>query len=97
MLIAQSLDDRYHSVEEIYGVLDSLNQIQEISDFYHLDTIGYSTQENIPILAVRISDNAHLKEDEPRVLFIGQVHAEEILGVEIIMDLIEDLLFPGPV
>ena len=96
MLIAQSLDDRYHSVEEIYGVLDSLDQIQEISDFYHLDTIGYSTQENIPILAVRISDNAHLKEDEPRVLFIGQVHAEEILGVEIIMDLIEDLLFPGP-
>ena len=44
MLIAQSLDDRYHSVEEIYGVLDSLDQIQEISDFYHLDTIGYSTQ-----------------------------------------------------
>ena len=30
------------------------------------------------------------------MLFIGQVHAEEILGVEIIMDLIEDLLFPGP-
>ena len=95
-LMSQSLDERYHSVEEIYGVLDSLNQIQEISNFYHLDTIGFSTQENIPILAVRISDNAHLKEDEPRVLFIGQVHAEEILGVEIIMELIDDLLFPGP-
>ena len=94
--MSQSLDERYHSVEEIYGVLDSLNQIQEISNFYHLDTIGFSTQENIPILAVRISDNAHLKEDEPRVLFIGQVHAEEILGVEIIMELIDDLLFPGP-
>ena len=96
MLVAQSLDDRYHSVEEIYGVLDSLDQIEEISDYFHLDTIGFSTQENIPILAVRISDNAHMKEDEPRVLFIGQVHAEEILGVEIIMDLIDDLLFPDP-
>ena len=96
MLMAQSLDDRYHSVSEIYGVLDSLNQLQDINDFYHLDTIGFSTQENIPILAVKISDNAHLKEDEPRVLFIGQVHAEEILGVEIVMDLINDLLFPGP-
>lgn len=96
VLVAQSLDDRYHSVEEIYGVLDSLDQIEEISDYFHLDTIGFSTQENIPILAVRISDNAHMKEDEPRVLFIGQVHAEEILGVEIIMDLIDDLLFPDP-
>ena len=90
VLVAQSLDDRYHSVEEIYGVLDSLDQIEEISDYFHLDTIGFSTQENIPILAVRISDNAHMKEDEPRVLFIGQVHAEEILGVEIVMDLIDD-------
>jgi len=96
VLVAQSLDDRYHSVEEIYGVLDSLDQIEEISDYFHLDTIGFSTQENIPILAVRISDNAHIKEDEPRVLFIGQVHAEEILGVEIVMDLIDDLLFPDP-
>ena len=96
VLFAQSLDDRYHSVEEIYGVLDSLDQIEEISDYFHLDTIGFSTQENIPILAVRISDNAHTKEDEPRVLFIGQVHAEEILGVEIVMDLIDDLLFPDP-
>ena len=25
VLVAQSLDDRYHSVEEIYGVLDSLD------------------------------------------------------------------------
>ena len=83
-------------MEEIYGVLDSLDQIEEISDYFHLDTIGFSTQENIPILAVRISDNAHMKEDEPRVLFIGQVHAEEILGVEIVMDLIDDLLFPDP-
>ena len=96
VLVAQSLDDRYHSVEEIYGVLDSLDQIEEISDYFHLDTIGFSTEENIPILAVRISDNAHIKEDEPRVLFIGQVHAEEILGVEIVMDLIDDLLFPDP-
>ncbi|MFL3007380.1 MAG: M14 family zinc carboxypeptidase [Candidatus Neomarinimicrobiota bacterium] len=96
VLIAQSLDERYHSVEEIYGVLDSLDQIEEISDYFLLDTIGFSTQENIPILAVRISDNAHVKEDEPRVLFIGQVHAEEILGVEIVMDLIDDLLFPDP-
>ena len=42
---------------------------------------------------MRISDNAAIKEDEPRVLFIGQVHAEEILGIEIVLDLMKDLLF----
>ena len=93
-LYAQSLDGRYHTTEEIYSYLDSLDQLEELEGWFHLDTIGFSTQENIPILAVRISDNAHLKEDEPRVLFVGQVHAEEILGVEIVLDLINDLLFP---
>ena len=82
-LYGQSLDDRYHTTSEIYDLLDSLNQLEELSDWFHLDTIGFSSQEHIPILAVRISDNASIKEDEPRVLFIGQVHAEEILGVEI--------------
>ena len=93
-LYAQSLDGRYHTTEEIYSYLDSLDQLEELEGWFHLDTIGFSTQENIPILAVRISDNAHVKEDEPRVLFVGQVHAEEILGVEIVLDLINDLLFP---
>jgi len=91
---AQSLDERYHSVEEINSYLDSLRQLPELDGWFHLDTIGYSTQENLPILACRISDNAGIKEDEPRVLFVGQVHAEEVLGVEVVMSLIDDLLFP---
>ena len=93
-IFGQSLDDRYHSLSEVYALLDSLNQIEELEDWVHLDTIGYSTQEDIPILCLRVSDNADQKEDEPRVLFIGQVHAEEILGIEIVIDMIEDLLFP---
>ncbi len=90
----QSLDPRYHTTQEIYDYLDSLNNLEGVNEWIHLDTLGYSTQENIPIIGVRISDNAHIKEDEPRVLFIGQVHAEEILGVEIVMSLLNDLLFP---
>ena len=93
-IFGQSLDDRYHSLSEVYALLDSLNQIEELENWVHLDTIGYSTQEDIPILCLRVSDNADQKEDEPRVLFIGQVHAEEILGIEIVIDMIEDLLFP---
>ena len=94
LIYPQVLDDRYHSVDEIYSLLDSLDQLEELDGWFHLDTIGYSSQENIPILLVRISDNVDVKEDEPRVLFVGQVHAEEILGVETVLDLMHDLLFP---
>jgi hypothetical protein len=94
LIYPQVLDDRYHSVDEIYSLLDSLDQLEELDGWFHLDTIGYSSQENIPILLVRISDNVDVKEDEPRVLFVGQVHAEEVLGVETVLDLMHDLLFP---
>ncbi len=96
ILSSQELDERYHSTEELYFLLDSLDNLEALNDWYRLDTIGYSTTDNIPIIAVNISDNVNLKEDEPRVLFIGQVHAEEILGIEIVLDLMEDLLFPDP-
>ena len=93
-LPGQSIDPSYHTTEEIYHYLDSLDNLEGVGDWISLDTLGYSTQENIPIIGVRISDNADIKEDEPRVLFIGQVHAEEILGVEVVLSLINDLLFP---
>ena len=44
--------------------------------------------------AVRLSYNADIREDEPRVLFLGQCHAEEIYGVEITMELIDMFLHP---
>ena len=94
VLQSQNIDQRYHTTGEIYSHLDSLNNLESLNNWFHIDTIGFSTNDAIPILSVRISDNVSLKEDEPRVLFIGQVHAEEILGVEIVMDLIERLLFP---
>jgi len=90
----QGLDERYHSVVEINTLLDSLDQLEELNGWFRVDTIGFSTHEQIPILAVKISDNVNLKEDEPQVLFVGQVHAEEVLGVEVVLDLMEDLLFP---
>ncbi len=95
-LFSQALDSRYHTTQEIYAIYDSLDNLPELENWFLLDTIGYSTQENIPIIAVNISDNVNIKEDEPRVLFIGQVHAEEILGIEVVLRLMDDLLFPDP-
>ena len=96
MVGAQTLDERYHTYDEIIELLDSLSNVESYQDWFLVDTIGYSNQENIPILAVKISDNAHIKEDEPRALFVGQVHAEEILGIEVVLDFMMDLLDPRP-
>ena len=96
IVFSQSLDERYHTYDQIIDLVDSLSNIESYQEWFKVDTIGYSSQDNIPILAVKISDNVHLKEDEPRALFIGQVHAEEILGIEIVLDLMMDLLDPRP-
>ena len=94
LIWGQTLDPRYHTLEEIEALLDSLDQVAAYDDIYHLETIGYSNHENLPIRAVKISDNAAVKEDESRILFIGQCHAEEILGVEAVIELIYYLLDP---
>ena len=96
LVFGQALDERYHNYDDVLELLDSLSNIESYQDWFMVDTIGYSTQENIPILAVKISDNVQFKEDEPRALFIGQVHAEEVLGIEIVLDLMMDLLDPRP-
>ncbi len=92
ILLAQEggLDPRFHTLDEIY------TQLAEWQDTYpqyiKLDTIGYSTNTHIPLIAAKISDNPQVREDEPRILLIGQHHAEEILGVEIVLSVMRDLL-----
>lgn len=96
VMFGQTLDPRYHTLSEINAYLESLDQTPEYDSFFRLDTIGYSTQESLPIIAANISANVHEREDEARILFVGQVHAEEVIGVEAVLQLIEDLVNPEP-
>ena len=61
---------------------------------FHHEIIGYTGVENLPIWAIKLSFNANIDEDEPKVLILGQCHAEEIYGLEIAVELIEWLLYP---
>ncbi|HHZ15076.1 MAG TPA: hypothetical protein GX398_03060, partial [Candidatus Cloacimonetes bacterium] len=54
--------------------------------------IGHSQQDNLPIYALRITRNVDQEEYKPALLFIGQVHAEELLGVQITMSNIAEIL-----
>ena len=101
------LIENYHTYEEIQEKLNGWNddygnvdnpQPQYYSNsgiIYKLEQIGSSNVNNLPIYAVKLSYNANLDLDKPRVLILGQCHAEEIYGVEISMALIEMFLDPS--
>lgn len=106
-LFAESpLNERYHTYEEIqeqlliwdeeFGVGSNNPPLlyENSGIIFHLEEIGRSTNDNLPFWGVRLSFNADQKEDEPRTLFLGQCHAEEIYGVEITMKIIEMFLNP---
>ncbi len=90
ILSVQALPDCYHTYAEVVAELQQLEI--DYHDFAKLYIIGYSQQDNIPIYALKISDNPDQEEAEPAVLFIGQVHAEEVMGVEITMRNINEIL-----
>ncbi|HNW24086.1 MAG TPA: M14 family zinc carboxypeptidase [Candidatus Cloacimonas sp.] len=89
-LLSATLPTCYYTYNQIYTLLQSYEQ--EYPEIAKLYTIGYSQQEHIPIYAMRISDNVEVNEDEPALLFTGQVHAEEVLGVQTTMANIAEIL-----
>ncbi|RJP78669.1 MAG: T9SS C-terminal target domain-containing protein [Candidatus Zixiibacteriota bacterium] len=89
-LPAWGLDPAYHTNEEIYQEITALQQLYPT--MVRVDTIGYSHRDHLPIWAVKLSHNVAVDEDQPTVLFVGQVHAEEILGVEVVMALLDTII-----
>ncbi len=85
-----TIDERYHTFAEVAYELNSF--VQQYPTIAKLDTIGYSTNDSLPLFAMKLSDNVHVNEDEPEILYVGCHHAEEILGIEICMYMIDDLL-----
>jgi hypothetical protein len=83
-------DPTYYTYDEMVKELDSLqNSHPQIA---RMDSIGISTQEKRIIWAFKISDNVQYEEDEPAVLYNGVHHGCEVMGLEICMRLIRDLL-----
>jgi len=86
---APALEARYHTHEEVRAEL--LATVAAYPGIAHMDTIGYSTTDGRAIWAIKLSDNPCVDEDEPAVLFDGVHHAEEVLGLEVIMWMIDEL------
>jgi len=99
------LSDRYHTYDEIQIQLSAWND--EFGNnlnpsypnggiMYKLIEIGFSHEDNLPIWGAKLTFNVDTDQDKPKILILGQCHAEEILGIEISMGLIDILLHPTP-
>lgn len=88
--LSADLPTCYYTYSQIATLLQGYeDSYPEIAKRY---VIGYSELEQVPIYALKISDNVALDEEEPALLFIGQMHAEEVLGVQITMENIREIL-----
>lgn len=78
----------YHSPSEIYTLLQSYHA--SYPSITQVVSIGQSEQGG-EIWALKLSDNASVTEDEPRILFNGQHHAREVMSAEVALDTIDYL------
>jgi len=85
-----TLPDCYYTYAQISQMLSDF-QTQH-PDIAKRVQIGVTQQDQLPLYAMRISDNVDQDEEEPALLFVGQVHAEEVLGVQTTMNNISEIL-----
>lgn len=86
---ASALDERYHTRAEVHAEILALQAAYP--SLVRVDTLGVSSEEVLDIWAVKLSDNVGVDEDEPVVLYNGVHHAEEVMGLEVIMWMLDEM------
>jgi hypothetical protein len=96
-IIISDLDEYFRSRAASYltleEVLDSIYSFAlNYPSIVKLDTVGPPTYEGRRILALKISDNVNIDEDEPKLLFEGIHHAREWPAVVMPLFIIDTLV-----
>ncbi|HDS08719.1 MAG TPA: hypothetical protein ENN73_00700 [Firmicutes bacterium] len=96
------IDSRYHSYSEVETILtnyelnySSIAKVYDLGDAWEKTVGGDTYNSNYgsrDILALKISDNPGVNEDEPNILFMGAHHAREPLSAEVCLTIIDYLL-----
>ncbi len=89
-LFAQNLPTCYYTYNQVMSMLESYETQYPNQAKVHI--IGHSELDDLPIYAIRLTENVTVEQEKPSLLFIGQVHAEEVLGVQITMANIHEIL-----
>ena len=84
------LDPVYHTYTQITARAAEL--MKDHPELMTRFQIGETTQFNQPIFAYRISNDAQRVIDRPALLFDGCHHADEVMGAEIVLALMEKLI-----
>lgn len=79
-------DSNYHNYNEMVAVIDKA--VADHPNIVRKFSIGKS-YEGRELWAVKISDNVHIDENEPEVLYVSLHHAREHLTVEMALYLLE--------
>lgn len=90
IVLSANLPTCYYTYDQITNML--FDYEQQYPDIAKVHLIGYSQLEHLPIYAMQITNNVNVEEEKPALLFVGQVHAEEVLGVQITMHNIQQNL-----
>ena len=90
LVFADELDPAYHNLDEIAAQLNAF--CEDYPDWITVDSIGHGAEFGLPIYLAKLSDHPRQSEPEPALLFVGQVHAEEVIGVELVLELMKQLL-----
>ncbi len=86
------LDSKYTRFDEIEKKIREIVDLnQEIARW---EIIGFTSNENLPMYAIKISDNVHQQEDnEAKILLCGPHQSEEVLGMEIVLNHAKQLVY----
>jgi hypothetical protein len=84
------LDPIYHTYDQLVARAESLASLRP--DLIHRYQIGVSQQRGRPIYAYRLSNDATRRLDRPAILLNGAQHADELIGTEVIITLMDLLV-----
>jgi len=85
-----TIDSVYPNYQEISDEINSLARSN--SNIIKIEEIGKSQFNNLPLFAIKISENPQGKEDEPSVLFMAGHHAREPVGVQVCLSILKYLI-----
>ena len=83
------IDTQFHTLQQVDSIF--LEHEKQYSSILNIEKIGESAFYRLPIKAIKISDFPLQNEDEPSILFTAAHHANEPLGVEIGLYIIDYL------
>lgn len=79
----------YHTFDDVQAIMEEIARTRP--DIAQLETYGTS-QNGRPLMALKLSDNVDLDEDEPELLLTSATHGDELITVEVLLSLLQELL-----